>query len=538
MLKVLDLFAGAGGLSLGFEQTRKFKVVVAFENNHNARKTYSRNHPHVKMHENVCDEDYTKLKGTFGEIDVVIGGPPCQGFSNANRQKNYAISQNNMLVKEYIRAVIDLQPKAFVMENVGMLKSKTHIFYVTKDEEKLVKEYSLKIHKTHIVLLEDKYLFSGVMSVATNVERIRSNMWDSNAYQLVTNIIRHKRNLKKLNHTIEKHKNKLEKVLILIMQKKELREDHIFKADEECCKAISEYIKNGKSVPQMLSAIETALMYQRMLGKAKELIDHNILVNGYEINTHLIAHVDSVSVYDYLVSILGSDINGYSIDSDVLNAADFGVPQKRNRFVVMGVKKDISESIELPKPILAESEYAKVRDAIEDLSQVEPIYSVDEDTGIPIAQELLGISDYAKKMRDSNMLHNHIITENRETALERFAAIKPGQNFHSLEASMKENTYTDASRTQNTIYLRVDYDKPSGTVVNVRKSMWIHPEHNRAISVREAARVQSFPDSYVFEGTKDSQYQQVGNAVPPMLAKAIAESISSTLIGKCIQNDV
>ena len=65
--------------------------------------------------------------------------------------------------------------------------------------------------------------------------------------------------------------------------------------------------------------------------------------------------------------------------------------------------------------------------------------------------------------------------------------------------------------------------------VNVRKSMWIHPNLNRAISVREAARLQSFPDSFVFVGTKDSQYQQVGNAVPPMLARAIALQIAKIL---------
>ena len=77
--------------------------------------------------------------------------------------------------------------------------------------------------------------------------------------------------------------------------------------------------------------------------------------------------------------------------------------------------------------------------------------------------------------------------------------------------------------------MRLKYNEPSGTVVNVRKSMWIHPELDRAISIREAARLQTFPDSFIFEGTKDSQYQQVGNAVPPYLAKAIAESVIGIL---------
>ena len=94
---------------------------------------------------------------------------------------------------------------------------------------------------------------------------------------------------------------------------------------------------------------------------------------------------------------------------------------------------------------------------------------------------------------------------------------------------LKSNTYTDPSRTQNTIYLRLNYDEPCGTVVNVRKSMWIHPTLDRAISVREAARLQTFPDSFIFCGTKDQQYQQVGNAVPPIMAKAIAKKVAKLL---------
>ena len=70
---------------------------------------------------------------------------------------------------------------------------------------------------------------------------------------------------------------------------------------------------------------------------------------------------------------------------------------------------------------------------------------------------------------------------------------------------------------------------PSETVVNVRKSMWIHPKFNRAVSAREAARLQSFPDDYIFYGTKDSVYQQIGNAVPPVLGRAVAEVVLDLL---------
>ena len=110
----------------------------------------------------------------------------------------------------------------------------------------------------------------------------------------------------------------------------------------------------------------------------------------------------------------------------------------------------------------------------------------------------------------------------------RFEALKEGQNFHDLNPELK-STYSNVERTQNTIYMRLKYDEPCGTVVNVRKSMWIHPELDRAISIREAARLQTFPDSFIFEGSKDHQYQQIGNAVPPFLAKAIAKSIITVL---------
>lgn len=189
----------------------------------------------------------------------------------------------------------------------------------------------------------------------------------------------------------------------------------------------------------------------------------------------------------------------------------------------------ISEKIALPKGRFDEDEYRTVREAISDLEDVNPIFSLEEDeNGINIApKENLG--ELATALRNSTVLYNHIITKTTDTAMERFRALKQGQNFHALDSALKTNTYTDASRTQNTIYLRLNYDEPSGTVVNVRKSMWIHPTLDRAISVREAARLQTFPDSFVFCGSKDKQYQQVGNAVPPIMAKSIAKKLAQTL---------
>lgn len=135
---VVDLFAGAGGLSLGFMQTGKYDIKVAFEREPHMQETYHRNHSNVELQGDVCNADYADIQRRYGNIDVVIGGPPCQGFSNANRQKNHAISQNNMLVKQYIRAIRELHPKAFVMENVSMLKSDVHRFYMEENDLEII----------------------------------------------------------------------------------------------------------------------------------------------------------------------------------------------------------------------------------------------------------------------------------------------------------------------------------------------------------------------------------------------------------------
>lgn len=99
MLKTIDLFAGAGGLSLGFKQTGHFKLVAAAEIKKYARETYSHNIPNPGEEfvfiENVIGYDFRTLSRRFGGIDVVIGGPPCQGFSNANRQKTNLISMGD-----------------------------------------------------------------------------------------------------------------------------------------------------------------------------------------------------------------------------------------------------------------------------------------------------------------------------------------------------------------------------------------------------------------------------------------------------------
>lgn len=524
--KVVDLFAGAGGLSLGFMQTQKYEIKVAFENSPYMQDTYRKNHPGVEVLGDVCTADYNDIKRRYGDIDVVIGGPPCQGFSNANRQKNHAISQNNMLVKQYLRAILELQPKAFVMENVSMLRSEVHRFYMEKKDLDVVKKCKIPVKNTPLQLLDEEFMFEGAMAIIQSRDEIEKYLWPEDDYALLNVIYKASKNTTKLKKALEKHKHDFERTADAYIARDS--QHHILKQAKFAFTAVLQYYAGQKKAEELKPVIEPSIMIQRMLSKALEVFENNIVVDAYKQVGGITAEIRSFAVYDYLKGILESPENGYVIKSDVLCAADYGAPQKRMRFVVIGIKREISSKIALPKGSFDEDQYRTVRDAIADLEDVKPVYTLEEDVGTPLKQKE-GLNKLASALRDAGVLKNHIITKTTDTAMERFKALKQGENFHALDDAMKKNTYTDASRTQNTIYLRLDYDEPSGTVVNVRKSMWIHPTLDRAISVREAARLQTFPDSFEFCGTKDKQYQQVGNAVPPIMAKSIAKKLASIL---------
>ena len=524
---VIDLFAGAGGLSLGFMQTNKYNIKVAFENNPDMQATYRANHPNVEVLGDVCKADYKEIQKKYGTFDVVIGGPPCQGFSNANRQKNHAISRNNMLVKQYLRAILELKPKAFVMENVSMLRSEVHRFYMEHGDEATVRECGIPVKETPLHLLDAKFLFDSAIDIVQDETAIAKYLWPEDDYSVLNVIYKSSKNPSKMKKALDKHKAKLLKAAKIYLKNES--NDHISLETRKAFKAIISYY-DGKIISEKIAeVIEPAIMIQRMLSKAQEIFQNDIIVDSYSKKDGLSANIRSFAVSDYLTGILTAPENDYVINSDVLCAADYGAPQKRMRFVVIGIKRSIATKIALPKGHFDEDEYRTVRDAIEDLETVPPVYDLEDDKeGIKI-DYIDELNELAASLRNNAVLKNHIITKTTDTAMQRFKAIKQGQNFHSLDDKLKTNTYTDASRTQNTIYLRLDYDEPSGTVVNVRKSMWIHPTLDRAISVREAARLQTFPDSFVFCGSKDKQYQQVGNAVPPIMAKSIAKKLAKIL---------
>lgn len=211
---------------------------------------------------------------------------------------------------------------------------------------------------------------------------------------------------------------------------------------------------------------------------------------------------------------------GYSVSSKILDAVDYGVPQKRRRYFMVGHRIDqggcvfdfdkiptldkvnVGEAI-LDLPILKNGDYIDRLDYVDSY-----------------------VSKYSTIMRkNSYFSQQNFVSRNKDYIIDRYKVIMPGENWKAAHRVGLMGNYTSTKNTHSGIYKRLEINKPSVTIANYRKSMLIHPLQDRGLSLREAARIQSFPDDFIFLGSLSYMQQQVGNAVPPLLAKAIFEQI-------------
>ncbi len=347
----IDIFAGAGGLSLGAEWAG-IAMTHAIEISPYPAATYQHNHPNtIVLRDDIQKIDTSSIKTGKQELFVIMGGPPCQGFSMSNTMSRNMENDKNFLYLEFVRFVRDLRPRWFVMENV----------------------------------------------------------WG----------------LTKMND-----------------------------------------------------------------GETMEMIKE---------------------------SFVGLD---YTIKPKILWASNYGVPQKRYRFFLVGNRDNIP--FEFPQEM---GTTITVHDAISDLPILTNGQMLDS---APYTLPFDEASEYAQLMRqDSTESQQNFVSLNNELVIERYNYIPQGGNWRDIPDSLMQN-YADKSRCHSGIYKRLRDDAPSVVISNYRKSMLIHPTQNRGLSVREAARLQSFPDSYYFMGPHMSIQQQIGNAVPPLLAKAVFEQIIKT----------
>lgn len=352
MYKFIDLFCGCGGLSEGFKLAG-FQCVGGIDFNQAAVNTFNYNFPDAHgLCADLLDMGADRILDEFGDlsgIDVIIGGPPCQGFSAANRYKLEGDDPRNKLFFEFVKFVDLAQPKAILIENVRGI--------VTRD-------------------------------------------------------------------------------------------------------------------------------------------------NGYAKDR----------IYDIFES------RGYKVNHMVLDASDYGVPQKRlrNFFVMLKTDKfDFSSIKKIPKAI-------SVKEAIGEL------YPMENDGGEVKYFLSPPQTEYQRFLRSkSNSVHNHDVRYPADKVQQRIAFVPQGGNWKCVPPELWPS---DRDNRHSSAYKRLEESQPSVTIdTGNNHSNYFHPLYNRIPTVREAARLQSFPDDFIFLGNRSEQYRQVGNAVPPLLAKAIAKALKEIL---------
>lgn len=245
---------------------------------------------------------------------------------------------------------------------------------------------------------------------------------------------------------------------------------------------------------------------------------------------------------------------GYSTDVQILYAPHYGVPQTRWRTVIIGLRGEANVLAAFPqakrqapmrinftsefggRPIVALPRsielppHTTVSDAIGDL----PVLLNGQETPYVLKYRTSPQNTYQEALRaGSDGVRNHDAPRLSSVNMERLKHIPPGGNWTDIPFELLPKGMKQARRSDHTKrYGRVAPDGLASTILTKCDPHWgayFHYEQDRSFTVREAARIQSFPDTYIFTGAKVEQYAQVGNAVPPLLAAAVGQSISAAL---------
>lgn len=207
---------------------------------------------------------------------------------------------------------------------------------------------------------------------------------------------------------------------------------------------------------------------------------------------------------------------GYNVTSQILLASDYGVPQNRRRAFFIGVKNNYNKTFDFRK--ISKRKKVTVKEAISDLYKSE-----NDDREINISPQ----SEYQKMMRQDskNVIYNNEIRYPNGKVQNRMNYVPQGGNWRDVPGHLWD---TVRNNRHSSAYRRLKEDDQSITI-DTGHMNYFHPLYNRVPTVRESARIQSFPDDFIFKGNRTSQFKQVGNAVPPLLAKELALTLRSYL---------
>lgn len=232
----------------------------------------------------------------------------------------------------------------------------------------------------------------------------------------------------------------------------------------------------------------------------------------------------------------------------VLDASKYGVPQRRKRFFILAAK-DVNLKIETPSE--THEQEVSVRDAFIDIPEV--VANTNEENPVYLDRNseysfLMKNDQFWKRKTVEKKLLNHLPMNHRKYIIERFSILRQGEGLKELFARFSPEDLAEYQKRKvipKTIYVKRNYrlkwNEASPTVTSHCLDEFVHPEQNRALTVRECARLQSFPDSYDFVGgpylvahddrTQQDKYEQIGDAVPPLLAYAWGKKIINILKG-------
>lgn len=235
-----------------------------------------------------------------------------------------------------------------------------------------------------------------------------------------------------------------------------------------------------------------------------------------------------------------------NVESDILDATKFGVPQKRNRFFILAAK-DSKYKLGAPSP--TNEKPVTVQEAFVDIPNVIPNSNEPKTTYLEASSaytQLMRNDDFWKRKSQGDKLTYHMPMKHRACTIERFGLLKQGESLKDLFERYEGEEREELQKRRvlpKKMFIKRNYrlisSEPAPTVTSHCLDEFVHPLYNRALTVRECARLQSFPDSYDFCGgpylvphidrTVQDKYEQIGDAVPPLLAFAWGEKIKSIL---------
>ncbi len=248
-----------------------------------------------------------------------------------------------------------------------------------------------------------------------------------------------------------------------------------------------------------------------------------------------------MSVLDHIRTHMAAA--GYEVFTRLLDAVWYGVPQYRSRFFVLGIHRDLDYGVDdfgpwgpFPAPTHGPGTphgYVTVGQALGDLPPIGNGHAADRTVYVEPTDDDLRANGFLSFLRagaERRVVTDHVTSKHADYVIQRYREIPPGGNWESIAHTM--TNYSDINRTHSNIYRRLLWDEPSITIGHYRKSMLVHPLQPRGLSLREAARLQSFPDWFRFAGSQEPRagglehkQQQLANAVCPLVTRAIARFI-------------